>query len=157
MREHVTVSGPKRFSIGWGTGIALFYGLFAVVMVSAVVASRQHNPGLVQKNYYDLDLNYQARMVQKQNTAALATLPKVRYDGETQSVHITLPDGQTATKGTVKMYRVTNTADDFAIALDNLAGATVPARHLASGRWLLELEWEFEGKSYFFDSSIFIV
>ena len=56
----------------WGTGIALAYGIFALSMVGVVFASRKHDPGLVQKNYYDLDLNYQARMDKKQNAWALA-------------------------------------------------------------------------------------
>ena len=59
----------------WGTGIALAYGLFALGMVGAVFASRKHDPGLMQKNYYELDLNYQARMDKAKRCCAGASSP----------------------------------------------------------------------------------
>ena len=59
----------------FGTGIALVYGIFAVGMVTMVIISRGEDPGLVQKDYYNLDLNYQAHLTGKQNTAALTAQP----------------------------------------------------------------------------------
>ena len=61
--------------LNWGTGIAMVYITFAVSMVGVVFASRKHDPGLVQKDYYELDLNYQDRLERKQHAAALTEKP----------------------------------------------------------------------------------
>jgi nitrogen fixation protein FixH len=147
----------RSFAIGWGTGIALFYSLFAVTMIGMVVASRQHNPGLVQPDYYDLDLNYQARLEQKQHTAALPVLPTVQYQSDSDIVDIALPPGQTATKGVVRLYRAVNTTDDLSIPFEHNTAVQIPAATLVAGRWLVELEWEADGKSFFWETSIFII
>ena len=62
----------STMKFNWGTGIALVYGAFALIMVGVVIRSRQYDPGLVSKDYYNLDLNYQEHFDKKQNAANLA-------------------------------------------------------------------------------------
>lgn len=64
--------------MNWGTGIVIFFVFFALSMISLVVATTRHPPQLVQKDYYALDLNYQAHLEKKQNMATLGTQPQVR-------------------------------------------------------------------------------
>jgi nitrogen fixation protein FixH len=140
----------------WGTGIALFYSIFMLTMVAtAVVASRNHDPGLVAKNYYDLDLNYQAHLEKKQNTATLAALPKVRHDASLNAISIQFPSEMKAI-GTAKLYRSATTKDDFSAKIENTNALEIPAANLASGRWHVELDWEANGKKYFWETAIFV-
>jgi nitrogen fixation protein FixH len=142
--------------MNWGTGIALFYGAFVLSMIGAVFASRKHDPGLVQKNYYELDLNYQGRLEQKQNTAALDSVPQVHFDAPARVLRIKFPSGMTAKQGTAKLYRSAVTTDDFSITIENCAAFEIPAENLVSGRRHVELDWEANGKRYFYETAIFI-
>jgi nitrogen fixation protein FixH len=143
--------------MNWGTGIALFFAFFATSMILAVVASTRHKPQLVQQDYYALDLNYQAHMDKKQNAAALARAPQVRFDVAKQTIRVTLPDGMVAETGSVKCYRPATTRDDLTVAMQEQASVDVPAASLASGRWHVELDWQTaDGRTYFYETSLFL-
>ena len=141
----------------WGTGIAVFYGMFMLSMVGVVFASRRHDPGLVQKNYYDLDLNYQARLDKKQNTADLAAPPAVQFDAASKTIRVQFPDAMTAVAGTAKCYRSATTKDDFTVKLEKTGQLEIPAQNLAPGRWRIDLDWEAaDGKGYFWETAVII-
>lgn len=144
--------------LNWGTGIALVYGTFVLVMVGAVIASRQHDPGLVEKNYYDLDLNYQEHMEKKQNAANLNTAPFARFDADQHRVVVQFPDGMSVSGGSIKFFRSATVQDDFRVRLEpGTQGAIeVPADKLPNGRWHLELDWEAGGKKFFYATTVTI-
>jgi nitrogen fixation protein FixH len=140
--------------LNWGTGIAFFYGAFALTMVGAALgASRRHDPGLVQKNYYDLDLNYQAHLEKKQNAATLSAVPQVRFNAQANSIALQFPPEMMAT-GTARFYRSATTKDDFSVKIENANALEIPAAKLAPGRWHVELDWETDGKKFFWETTI---
>ena len=57
--------------LNWGTGIAAFYLLFMVVLLSFVIKSRSYDHSLVTTNYYEQDLKYQQQYDKLANTLAL--------------------------------------------------------------------------------------
>jgi nitrogen fixation protein FixH len=140
----------------WGSGIALAYGIFALSMIGAVLAARRHPPGLVQKNYYDLDLNYQEHLEKKQHAAALTEKPQVIFTRTDKNIEVRLPEGMYANSGTVKLYRPATTRDDFSVPLEKTNALSIPAGKLASGRWNIELDWETAGKKYFWETALFV-
>ena len=140
--------------LNWGTGIAITYGFFVLSMIGVVCASHRHDPGLVQKNYYDLDLNYQARLEKKQNAAALDAQPTLQYKAEGRSVTLRFPGDMTATEGTVKFYRPATTRDDFTIAISEKNSVDISAERMAPGRWYAECEWDAAGKKYYWEGSV---
>ena len=138
----------------WGTGIALVYGIFVVAMLTLVIRSTRYDPGLVQKDYYKLDLNYQEHFDKKQNTANLAQKPEAAFDTRTQKVVIRFPEGMAVQTGSAKFMRASavNT-DDFHVALSG--GLTeVPAETLHKGRWHIELDWVADSRPYFMETTI---
>jgi len=137
----------------WGTGIALVYATFALGMVALVFASRRHDPGLMQKDYYALDLNYQARLDGKQHTADLTTQPTLSVTPDNKSLAILLPPGMDNAIGSAKFYRSTTTHDDFSIKFESGQPIQVSTEKLAAGRWHVELEWEVSGKKYFWETA----
>ena len=141
----------------WGTGIALVYGTFVLAMITIVFASRRHDPGLVQKDYYDLDLNYQGHLEKKQNTATLPLLPQVQFKGTDKTVAIQFPAGMNVTDGTARFYRPATTHDDFTVNIKNTGALEVPAESLASGRWYIEFDWEAGGKKYFWETTVNVI
>ena len=141
----------------WGTGIVIFFSFFAISMVSLVVATAKHPPQMVQKDYYALDLNYQAHLEKKQHTAALASLPELRFDAEAQLLRIKFPEGMTAVSGTAKCYRSATTRDDFSTKIENATGLDIPAAGLVPGRWHVELDWvAADGKPYFWETAVVV-
>lgn len=140
----------------WGTGIALFYGAFVLAMVGIVIASRSHDPGLMQKDYYNLDLNYQERLEKKQNTAGLKDLPQVHFLAPSQTVLVQLPKEMNIASGNAKFYRPSTTGDDFTVKIDQSGTFDIPTAKLASGIWYVELDWEADGKKYYWETSVFI-
>ena len=140
----------------WGTGIALFYGTFAIGMVGVVFAARRHDPGLVQKDYYALDLRYQERLERKQHAAALPEKPAVLVNGSNRQLTIQMPAGMETAVGSVKFYRSTTTRDDFSASLEQAKPLQLSTEKMAAGRWHAELEWEAAGQKYFWETTFWI-
>jgi hypothetical protein len=140
----------------WGTGIALVYGAFALGMIALVFASRQHDPGLVQKDYYALDLNYQGRLDGKQNVADMAVPPQVTLAGADKSLTIQFPPGMEAAQGSAKLFRSITINDDISTKFENGQPIQLSTEKMAPGRWHVELEWEVTGKKYFWETAVVI-
>ncbi len=139
--------------LNWGTGIIIFFSFFAISMVTAVIATTRHPPQMVQKDYYALDLNYQAHLEKKQRAATLAVAPAVHYVSEKEQVEVTFPQDMQIRDGQIKCYRAATTKDDMTIAMSNAINYTIPAATLANGRWRVDLDWtDMEGKSYFWET-----
>ncbi len=138
----------------WGTGITIFFIIFAASMITLVVATARHPPQMMQKDYYALDLNYQAHLEKKQNTANLQTLPNAQFVASQNTVQVKFPEGMIATSGTVKCYRSATTKEDILVPLNNIATLDIPGQSLTSGRWHLEADWQDQhGTPYFWEST----
>lgn len=137
--------------MNWGTGILIFYSVFVFSMVGVVLASRKHDPGLVSDKYYDLDLNYQKRMEQKQNTASLSKAVEIRYVFENRSVEVQFPAEIGTPSGNIVLYRPSDGRSDVKIPIncDASGKMTVPVESLSKGLWRVNVDWTAGGKSYF--------
>lgn len=145
--------------MNWGYGIAIVYGIFVAGMLGAVIASTRHDPGLVSKQYYDLDLNYQAHFDKKQHTADLATALTAAFDAEQRELVLAFPDSLSVERGAIQFRRASTTKDDFLYpipAVSSGANWRMPAGSMASGRWLMDIEWVSNGKGYFYATSIMV-
>lgn len=140
----------------WGTGIALVFLIFASGMIGMIVASIRHNPSLVQKDYYKLDLNYQERLDRKNNTAALAEQPTLEASATEKTIRIHLPAGMDDAAGNVRFYRSATVNDDFSQKFEPGHPLGFSTAKLASGRWHVEMEWEAGGKKYYWESAFFV-
>lgn len=140
----------------WGTGIALAYITFALFMIGLVMKSRSYDPGLVQTDYYNLDLNYQARLTKKQNASQMAIQPEVRFDIAAHSVEVQLPADMPGATGTAKCYRSATTSEDFTVEFDHNNEISIPAGEMTPGRWHVELDWESGGKKYFYETTFIV-
>ncbi|MCS6928638.1 MAG: FixH family protein [Saprospiraceae bacterium] len=138
--------------LNWGIGIALFYSAFVVTMLIVVFRSRAHDPVMVSKNYYELDLNYQAHLEKKQHAAALGTPLVARYDVGKGAFLLLFPQKAGKPTGKVKCFRAATTRDDrwFDIQTDEQGIMEIPAADFVPGRWHLEADWQgADGTSYF--------
>ena len=155
-RPILWVQANRHMKFNWGTGIALFYICFAVGMIALVMATRSHDPGLVQKDYYALDLNYQDRLDRKQNTAALVKPPQLWVLNEEKQLKIQFPEDMGNCIGKAKFYRSSTTKDDFLLDIPQEKTMPVNTEKMAAGRWHVEMEWEASGTKYFWETAFII-
>ncbi|MBK8557404.1 MAG: FixH family protein [Lewinellaceae bacterium] len=142
----------------WGTGIAIVYSIFVLGMLGAVFASRQSDPGLVRKDYYDLDLHYQDRMDKKQNAANLAGGLPIRFDAAQQAVVLQFPMSGGAPEGNIKLFRSSTLDDDISLDIEADANGQmlIPAGQMAKGLWHIEVDWKAGSKTYFKEQTIIL-
>ncbi len=136
----------------WGTGIVIFFLLFATSMTLAVVATTRHPPQLMQSDYYALDLAYQERLEKKLNAAGLAVPPTITFDAAKKALLVQLPAGMPAQSGTVHCYRSATTRDDLSTPFTHVSEIRIAANDFLPGRWHVELDWVAEGKKYFWET-----
>ena len=140
----------------WGTGIALVYVVFATFLIGMLVRSHRYDPGLMEKDYYNLDLNYQARLEKKQNAGQLKAPPTVQFDVAEKSVRVLLPADMPEAVGTAKCYRSATTTEDFTSKIERSNTLRIPAENMTPGRWHIELDWEANGMPYFYETTFIV-
>jgi nitrogen fixation protein FixH len=146
--------------INWGTGIVIAFALFMAFIlyfVFEVQSNSKYDNDLVVEEYYKHDAQFGKEMQRSQNAQDLADKPKVVVTPE--GVVITFPDAfvPNKIKGNVSLYRPSNKKLDFEVPI-SISSPTllIPKKSLVGGRWDINLEWQYEGKSYLTKETIYI-
>ena len=142
--------------INWGTGIAIFYALFVVIMIYMVVSASQNSVDPVQKNYYDKDLNYEAFRKSRENTILLDKEIDIKYQKSTENIEIHFPKEMTDISGQVTLYRPSNKFQDkhFKIFTNEHNAMVISTKELSSGLWRVLIDWNSGANSYFKEQRI---
>lgn len=130
-------------TFNWGHGIALFYGLFAIGMLTAVIRSTYYDHSLVTEKYYEKDLQYQEHYEKLANSRLLKQPLKVWKDQEAGILSIQFPENLDQIAGEVTFYRPVNPDEDFSVPfelsdhriLEYNTGAFDP------GLWTIKIDW----------------
>ena len=146
--------------INWGTGIVMAFGLFMAFILYFVIevqSNSKYDNDLVIEEYYKHDAQFGKEMQRTQNAQDLVEKPKVIVTQE--GVLITFPSVfvPKKIKGTVSLYRPSNKKMDFEIPI-SISEPTllIPKKSLVGGRWDINMEWQYEGKSYLTKETIYI-
>lgn len=135
----------------WGTGIALVYGIFATSTVGFVAFAMHQPVDLVSEDYYAHSLRYDERRTALENAAALdPSLVTAAADG--RSVTIAFAPEQTRdAAGSVRLYRPSDSSADRTVplTLDANGRQELSLDGLASGRWIVQVTWTREGRTYY--------
>ncbi len=142
----------------WGTGIALFYASFALAMIGLVIKSSQQEVGLVKKNYYDDDINYQKHFDKLQNTKNLKNNLVIDLVNQGAEVSLKFPAETPQPIGKVTFFRPSKTGIDKAIDIqvNDKNEMLVPTSILDKGVWKVQAEWVALEKGYYKEQNIFI-
>ena len=136
--------------LNWGTSIAIFYSLFMAIMIFMVIRATQNKVQLVQENYYDKDLNYEAFRVSRANAAALVEKINLQvFAGD--RLLISFPNEKIDVEGTVTLYRPADRKLDrrFTLELDQENSMAIDTSSLTKGLWRVRLDWNMQGKSFY--------
>ena len=147
--------------INWGVGIVIAFGLFITFILYFVVmvqSDSKYDNDLVVEEYYKHDAKFGDEMARIQNVEDLAQKPTINI--VSNGVEIVFPKKKKKKniKGKVSLYRPSNKKLDFQIPI-SLSDATtllIPIKSLVGGRWGVNMEWQYDGKSYLSKETIYI-
>jgi hypothetical protein len=146
--------------INWGTGIVIAFGLFMTFIlyfVFRVQSDSKYDNDLVVEEYYKHDAHFGDEMTKVQNAQDLVQKPIVSIIGE--GISIVFPESfiPKNIKGKVSLYRPSNKKLDFEVPI-SLSNSTllIPKKSLVGGRWDINMEWEYSGKTYLTKETIYI-
>ncbi len=146
--------------INWGTGIVIAFGLFMTFIlyfVFRVQSDSKYDNDLVVEEYYKHDAHFGDEMTKVQNAEDLAQKPIVSIIDEGISIVFQEPFISKNIKGKVSLYRPSNKKLDFEVPI-SLSNSTllIPKKSLVGGRWDINMEWEYSGKTYLTKETIYI-
>lgn len=145
--------------LNWGTAIVIAMISFIVFILtfvyrSAVMDEYQHE--LVSEDYYGDELHYQEEIDKVNNASKLEVdVELIRID---DGIVLRFPKGMESQKisGTLSLQRPSNKSLDLNIPIE-LSGhdLLVPDQKLASGKYIVVVDWKYEKSEYMFKDQIF--
>jgi nitrogen fixation protein FixH len=145
-------------NMNWGWKITIVYLLFATGIVTLVMKSRGAKMDLVVKDYYQQELAFETRLEATRNAALWSSQPGVLF--KDNGILVSMPkEWITAPgKGTIDLYRPSDAAQDqsWELITDEKGRQFIPLEHFLVGVYLVRLNWEVDGKSFFSESSIYM-
>jgi nitrogen fixation protein FixH len=144
--------------LNWGTGIAIFYSLFVIVMAGMVVLSKSFDNSLVVDNYYEEDLRYQSHLDKVENSKGLANDLSIVENETEKSLRFQFPREISAVSGEILFYRPNDATKDFSIDIhpDEEGAVLVPTGKLLPGRWKVKVDWQGDGKAFYKEETVIL-
>jgi len=132
----------------WVVAAFVFFGLFIGTLV--VICVRE-DINLVSKDYYQQELNHQAKMTQQGNTNQLAEKPQLSF--EDHAVKLVFPFSSSMEKGVLHVVRPSDDQLDQHFELSAMEGdsQSFPLKVWEKGLYRVSLTWTMEGKDYYFE------
>lgn len=140
--------------MNWGTKLMIGMACFMTfIVVLGVLMVNSKTDALVDNDYYEKGLNYDADYNRKEQVKADHATPDVLVN----------PEGivlifKTSAAGNVKMIRNADKRMDKSINIttDTQHRAMIPLQDVAKGRWRLIISWDSDGKSYLDEQEVMI-
>ncbi|AIG29959.1 cytochrome Cbb3 oxidase maturation protein CcoH [Flavobacterium psychrophilum] len=146
--------------INWGTGIVIAFALFIsfiLYFVFKVQSNAKYDNELVVEEYYKHDAKFGDEMIRAENAQDLKLKPIITVAAEAISIVFPNTFIPKKIKGKVSLYRPSNKNLDFEIPI-SLTNTTllIPKKSLVGGRWDINMEWQYDGKSYLTKEIVYI-
>jgi hypothetical protein len=142
--------------LNWGTGIAIFYSLFVIVLVAFVFKSMTYDNSLVVEDYYQKDIDYQQHYDKVKNASQLKTDLTIDIDRNNKSIRFQFPSEFQSVSGDIQFYKPDNKKLDFNIPVETDSNNVLQYdfSKLAQGIWKIKVEWQSQAKSYYKEKRI---
>lgn len=144
--------------LNWGTSIVIAFVLFIgfiMFMVVQMLSKKELEYDLVVESYYQKELTFQGDLDSAQNAADLTN--QVKIDVVSSELQIVFPSefDHSKIKGELFMYRPSDKALDFTVQLQlDSHDFILPTSLLKSGKWEVNLKFNYEGEDYFIQKKI---
>jgi len=146
--------------INWGTSIIIAFALFMTFIlyfVFQVQSNSKYDNELVVEEYYKHDAHFGEEMKRIQNANNLVQKPIITVSKLEITIVFPKDFEPKNIKGKVSLYRPSNKKLDFEVPI-SLSNPTllIPISNLVGGRWDINLEWQYQGKSFLTKESRYI-
>jgi len=143
--------------MNWGKGIVVAFILFAGFLAVMVTIMMREDIGLVSKQYYQDDLQFQQQYERKQNTENLELKPSVSVE-ESKYLKVYFPSVSFVEGGEVTLFRPSSDKLDQQFALKASADSiqVFTLKPLMPGAYRVKMEWKTEGKEFYLEKVIYI-
>lgn len=135
----------------WPLAIIALFVAFIAGIVSFVVWTGKHRVDLVASDYYEQEIDYQARMDSRRRAAG-ANL-KIHYDAGEQVVRLDSAERSwfDTTAGTVTFYRPSDAALDRTVplSLEATGEQRIDTSSFPRGLWRVKVSWSTEHQDFF--------
>jgi len=144
--------------INWGTGIVLaFIGFISFILyfIITINVNDKYDTELVIEDYYKEELTFQNDIDKLNNAKNLNE--NISYTTSDEGLIINFPSDIDISKvtGNVFLYRPSNKQLDFDTAISlSKPYLLIPDKRLVGGRWNIEVDWQYNGQSYFYKETI---
>jgi hypothetical protein len=144
--------------INWGTGIVISIVLFMIFILYFVYQSLtpEYTHELVSEDYYKDELHYQKEIDKLNNAVKLKS--KISLMNSDKGITIQFPDSinYQDVKGIISFQRYSNSVLDFSKNIELTSNKIViPDSILVSGKWIIKIDWNYNGKEYLFKDGWF--
>lgn len=145
--------------VNWGTAIVIAIISFMVFILtfvyrSAVMEKYQHE--LVSEDYYGDELHYQEEIDKLKNASELEV--DVTFVRTADGLTFRFPEGLEPEKitGTISLQRPSNKSLDLKVPIELTENDfLIPDQNLASGKYIVVVDWKYEDSEYMFKDEIF--
>jgi hypothetical protein len=140
----------------WGAGIAATYIVFAAATSGFVVFAMNRPVSLVRPDYYAASLRQDQQMAARAHAQQLGSALSIAAEGR-DVIRLRVPiSAGTPIAGTVSLYRASDPAADrtFAFSPDAHGAQDLNVSRLASGHWIVKLQWTAAGRDYYAEQPI---
>ncbi|TDQ11316.1 FixH family protein [Pedobacter metabolipauper] len=140
--------------MNWGTKLVIGMATFMTfIIVLAVCMFRSKTDALVDTDYYEKGLNYNADYKLKEQVKADHAAPAI-YVGD-DGLWITF---QKPATGKIRMVRNSDKRMDQSISMgtDSLNRVNIPLPGVAKGQWKLIINWLSDEKNYLYEQEVMI-
>jgi hypothetical protein len=138
----------------WGTKLVIgMVSFMTFIVILAVMMFNSKPDALVDNDYYEKGLNYDADYNRKERVKTDDAAPVVQV--LPAEILLTF---KAAAEGKVKIVRPSDKRMDKVINFKTDAAykAAIPAKEIAAGRWKLIITWNSAGKSYLDEQEVMI-
>lgn len=141
--------------MNWGRWIIVSFVLFAAFIATLVTVCIRAEIGLVSKDYYKEELEFQKQITRIENTSALASKPTILAgDGRIEVAF----DFREIEKGELMLFRPSDARLDkkFQLQSSTRELQQFPTDKIDPGMYRARMQWTVKGKEYFYEQVIYL-
>ncbi|MEZ4685821.1 MAG: FixH family protein [Bacteroidia bacterium] len=141
-----------------GKKIAIVYTLFAVGMVGMVIWSTKFDVNLVTENYYEKEVDHDAKMQAVANSSKLEIPLDIKYTPAEGKITLRFPEAFSRVEGKVLLYCISDRKQDkeFDIEVsESLQELNVEG--YKPGRWTVKVDWHGDGMRYYDEKNVLLL
>ncbi len=135
----------------WGSGIAVIYLLFVVILVTTVTIFMKEDVPLVTDEYYTKELVYQQQIDKINRTIKLPQQLEINIDKENINLFFPKTFKHYDLSGTIHFYRPSNLEKDFVVNVepDTDNKQIFAISKMEKGLWKLKVDWSVNNISFY--------